>query len=121
MKLSEKKTAATHTVLLFGPPKSGKTELAGRLAEHFNLIWFDLENGWTTLSKLPAEWQDRVEVISLQDTPTYPIAIETLMKVLTGKEHYICEEHGKVACGLCKKASKPMIRVCLNEVGSDTI
>jgi len=121
VKLSEKKVAATHSVLLFGPPKSGKTELAGKLAEHFNLIWFDLENGWTTLSKLPVEWQDRIEVISLPDTREFPIAIETVMKVLKGSPVLICEKHGKVDCTLCKKENLATIRVALNEMGPDSI
>ena len=121
MKVSEKKLSATHTVLLFGPPKSGKTELVGRLAEYFNLIWFDLENGWTTLSKLPVEWQERIDVITLPDTQQFPIAIETLMKVLTGKPYQICETHGKIDCALCKKAGKGFTRVCFSELGPDTI
>lgn len=121
MKLSEKKAAATHTVLLFGPPKSGKTELAGKLAEHFNLIWFDLENGWTTLSKLPATWQDKIEVVTVPDTRTYPIAIETMMKVLKGAPVNICEAHGKVDCAVCKKNNAPSVRIALNELGPDTI
>jgi hypothetical protein len=121
MKLSEKKLAATQTVLLFGPPKSGKTELAGKLAEHFNLIWFDLENGWTTLSKLPHDWQDKIEVIAVPDTRTYPIAIETMMKVLKGAPVTICEEHGKVDCAICKKEGKATVRIALNEIGPDTI
>jgi len=121
MKLSQKKALATQTVLIFGPPKSGKTELAGKLAEYFNLLWFDLENGWTTLSKLPAEWQDRIEVIAIPDTRTFPIAIETMMKVLKGAPVNICEQHGKVDCALCKKSNSPFVRVALNELGPDTI
>lgn len=121
MKLSEKKVAATHTVLLFGPPKSGKTELAGKLSEHFNLIWVDLENGWTTLSKLPAEWQDRIEVIAIPDTRAFPIAIETVMKMLKGGPVNICETHGKVDCALCKKSQSAFTKVHLNELGPDTV
>jgi hypothetical protein len=120
MKLSEKKLSATQTVLLFGPPKSGKTQLAGALAAHFNLIHFDLENGWTTLSKLPVELQERIEVIAIPDTRTFPIAIETMMKVLTGRRTAICEQHGKVDCALCK-GKQPFVTVELNALGPDTI
>jgi adenosyl cobinamide kinase/adenosyl cobinamide phosphate guanylyltransferase len=120
-KLSQLAQAKTHRVCIFGPPKSGKTELAGKLAEHFNLLWFDLENGWDTLLKLPAEWQDRIELIRIPDTKTYPIAIETMLKVIKGSPLEICEQHGKVSCPLCKKDSGPFNRVALSEVGDNTI
>ena len=36
--------------------------LVGRLAERYNLLYFDLENGFETLLKLPQEWKDRNRV-----------------------------------------------------------
>ena len=80
MKLSQAKPSATQSVLVFGPPKCGKTQLVGQLATKYKLIWFDLENGSATLHKLPPEAQDRVELISLPDSRSYPIAIETLYR-----------------------------------------
>lgn len=121
MKLSSKKLLATHRAILYGSPKTGKTELAGRLAEHFNLLWFDLENGFVTLTKLPAEWQERIELVSIPDTKTYPIAIETMLKVITGKALTVCEAHGKVDCPLCKKEGAPVIAIELNSIPDDTI
>lgn len=121
MKLSVKKLLATHRVILYGEPKTGKTELAGKLAEYFNLLWFDLENGFVTLTKLPAEWQERIELISIPDTKTYPIAIETMLKVIIGKPVTICEAHGKVDCPLCKKENAPVVSVELNTISDDTI
>ena len=38
-------------VLVFGSPKSGKTQLIGELSKEFNLIWFDIESGASTLLK----------------------------------------------------------------------
>jgi len=55
MKLTAKKLSRTHRVLVYGEPKSGKTELAARLAEKYNVLLFDLENGYETLLKLPTE------------------------------------------------------------------
>ena len=114
MKLSEKKSSSTHRVLIFGAPKSGKTQLAGTLASKYNVIWFDLENGYETLHKLPTEQQERVTLISLPDTRSFPIAIETLLKVIKGNKTEICDEHGKVACALCKKDNKAFTTVELN-------
>jgi len=121
MKLSQKTASKSHRALLFGPPKSGKTQLAGELSSAFNLIWFDLENGVDTLLKLPSEQQDRIEVISLPDTRSYPIAIETMLKVIKGGPVEICEAHGKVACGICKRDSLPAISVSLSTLPLDTI
>lgn len=123
MKLSQKTASKSHRVLLFGPPKSGKTQLAGELSRVFNLLWVDLENGVDTLLKLPLEQQDRIEVISLPDTRTYPIAIETCLKLIKGGRGKICEQHGKWNCTLCNKTPEttPSIEVCLSELPLDTI
>jgi hypothetical protein len=103
-------------VCLFGPPKSGKTELAGKLAEKYNLLWFDLENGSNTLLKFPREWQERINLIKIRDSKDYPIAIETMLKVVKGKEVKICVAHSKVACPICTKSGAEVERVCLDEL-----
>jgi adenosyl cobinamide kinase/adenosyl cobinamide phosphate guanylyltransferase len=121
MKLSSRTATKSHRVLLFGAPKSGKTQLAGELATQFNLIYFDLENGIDTLLKLPQESQNRVEVISLPDTRSYPIAIETMLKAIKGGPVDICETHGKVSCAICKKDSKSFTSLALNTLPLDTI
>ena len=121
MKLSQKTASKSHRALLFGPPKSGKTQLAGELSSAFNLLWFDLENGIDTLLKLPVEQQDRIEVISLPDTRSFPIAIETMLKVIKGSPVDICEQHGKVACALCKRDSLPFVSVNLSNLPLDTV
>lgn len=121
MKLTDKAPSSTHRVLVFGPPKSGKTQLAASLAAKYNLIWFDLENGYGTLLKLPREQQERIELISIPDSKTFPIAIETMLKVIAGNQVEICEEHGKVSCPICKKDSKPSTTISLSTVQSDTV
>jgi hypothetical protein len=121
MKLSQKTASKSHRVLLFGPPKSGKTQLAGELSKDFNLIWFDLENGVDTLLKLPLPQQEKIEVISLPDTRSFPIAIETCLKAIRGTAGKICESHGKWGCAVCAKVSAPMVDVELNTLPLDTI
>ena len=91
MKLTSKELSNTHRVIVFGESKSGKTELVGRLAERYNLLYFDLENGFETLLKLPQEWKDRIELVSIPDTKVYPVAIETILKVLEGKVRHLRE------------------------------
>lgn len=119
-KLSSLSASKTHRVMIFGAPKSGKSLLAGKLAEHFKIIWIDLENGHEVLFQLPPEWQENIELISLPDTRSYPIAIETCLKLVKGKCE-VCEAHGKVSCMTCKKLEAPTVTVDLNNLDQDTI
>jgi hypothetical protein len=121
MKLTEIKQSITQTCLVYGPPKVGKTELVGKLAQWFELLWFDLEKGHATLYKMPPDWKSRVDVIQLPDTRSFPIAIETCLKVIKGGPCKICEAHGKIGCPLCLKDSKSFTTVELNKLGPDTI
>jgi len=121
MKLSDKAANKTHRIMLFGPPKSGKTQLAGECAAEFDLIWIDMENGIDTLKKFPKEWQDRIEVISLPDTRSYPIAIETCLKLIKGGPVSICDSHGKIDCPHCKKSGASFVSVALNSLPASTI
>lgn len=93
----------SHRVIIFGGPKTGKTELAMRLAEKFNVLYIGLENGHSTGLKLPKEWQKRIEVVNLPDTRDYSIGIETCLRISKGKLVHICDTHGKHDCMICKK------------------
>jgi len=119
-KLSSKTSSSTHRVLIFGGPKAGKTLLAGKLAEHYKLIWVDMEKGYETLFQLPKDWQERIELVSLPDTRSFPIAIETCLKLVKGAVN-ICETHGKVSCMLCKKDNLPTVDVNLPVLTNDTV
>jgi len=119
-KLSSKSTSSTHRIIVYGAPKSGKTQLVGQLAECYNLIWVDMENGHETLFKLPTDWQDRIELINLPDTRSYPIAAETVLKMVKGAVS-ICETHGKVSCMICKKEGAATVDINLPALSSDTV
>ena len=58
MKLSTKSASTTHRTLVYGGPKTGKTEIVGKLAEKYKIIFLDCDQGWNTLLKLPMEYQD---------------------------------------------------------------
>jgi len=121
-KMTEAKNDAAQHVIIYGEPKTGKTKLAGDLAKHHPLIWFDLENGHSTLFKLPKNSLANIELINLPDTQTYPIGIETINKVLSATgEVSICDTHGKVSCAICKKIELPITTIDLTTVTKDTI
>lgn len=121
MKLSEIKASDAHRVLLFGPPKSGKTELAGKVTTDFDVILVDMEKGSNTLRKLPLAQQARIELISLPDTRSFPIAIETCLKLVKGGPIDLCVLHGKVSCSICKKAEAAFGHYHFNELPLSTI
>lgn len=102
-KISTLESSKVHRCMLFGPPKTGKTLLAGKLAEFYDVIWVDFENGYETLFQLPVSYQERIELITIPDTRSYPMAIETALKMVK-QPCVICEMHGKVGCMICKKA-----------------
>ena len=120
MNLLQLKTATArvqpnHSILLYGPPKGGKTQLAGTaasIAEINNIFWIDLENGHETLLNcgLTDEQLAKITLIKITDTRDNPIAIETILKSFTSKVPVnICELHGKIDCAECKKASAPFL------------
>ena len=121
MKLTLKALSPVHRVLIYGPPKTGKTQLAGALSEFKKLIWFDLENGYATLLKFPTEWKERIEIIALPDTRSFPIAIETCLKVIKGGPCKICELHGKVSCATCTKDNLPSTTIELSKIDESTV
>jgi len=111
---------SNHALLVYGPPKSGKTVLvatAARIPEVQKIYWFDLENGVESLLKMgftDAE-MEKVIVIKIRDTRDNPIAIETILKAFSAKAPVkICEEHGKIDCAPCIAGKKPFIEWCLS-------
>jgi hypothetical protein len=80
-----------------------------------------LENGVDTLLKLPQENQDRIELISIPDTRSFPIAIETCLKAIRGNKGKICEAHGKWNCATCTKEGAQFIEIELAALPLDTI
>jgi hypothetical protein len=98
-----------HSILIYGPPKSGKTELAataGEIKEINRIFWFDGENGSSTITTqgLSPEALAKFILYKIPDTKDKPVFIETMLKVMTSKTKLkICDAHGKVSCAECAK------------------
>lgn len=113
MKLTELLKASNlkkpnHSILLYGPPKTGKTRLVGtaaKIKELDRIYWIDLENGSETLLHmgLTEEEMGKIELIRIPDTRETPRGCETVLKMFSAKEDIrICSLHGKVNCVECK-------------------
>lgn len=103
MKLSEVAQRQAQHLIVFGDPKTGKSDLVGDLSTEFKLLWFSLDGGHSILYKLPQKQQENIDLIALPDTKDFPIAIETCLKLIKGGSHNVCNLHGKVACFICLK------------------
>lgn len=97
-----------HSILIYGPSKTGKTELVGtaaRIPEIQRIFWIDVENGAETLLHmgLTNEELDKINLIKIPDTREMPRGIETVLRMLSAKTPIeICDIHGKVGCMECK-------------------
>lgn len=110
MKLTEYQQSAARKILVYGPPKSGKTDLVGQLAENYKLHWFDFEDGIKTLLHSPRmkkEWFENIELYSISDTQTLPLAVDTILRVVKGGPVKICQLHGASNCMHCTKSGAP--------------
>ena len=103
MKLTKALAVDPVRALIMGMPGSGKSSLVAKLAaEGIKLKWIDLENSISVLQKLPAAAMDNVEVMSVKDSASYPIAAETMMVLFKEGKVHACNKHSKHNCPLCK-------------------
>lgn len=107
-------------ICVFGPPKSGKTDLVGQLALHdYKLHWFDLEAGIKTLVRKDSKILKHLHniiVYPMPDTQTYPIAMTTLMSLVKGGPHHICVSHGAHNCFKCLMEEKKQNKQEWNDI-----
>lgn len=105
MKLSTLKQSAARKILIYGAPKTGKTELYGGLAKEKRLHVFDLEQSTKTFLKESSAaypYLESINVYPLPDMQTFPVAIGTILAVTKNVKLSICHKHGMVGCKVCK-------------------
>lgn len=114
--------ANNHAVLIYGPPKTGKTRLVGtsiKIPEFNRIFWFDGENGSETLLNmgLTKEEMQKVILFRIRDTRDNPIFIETMLKAMSAKNRsQICDKHGRVSCPDCKTKGLSSTEFCLQDL-----
>lgn len=93
------------SVLVYGPPKSGKSALVAQLAQHKKLLWLDIESGSAVLFNeqvVNPDWLENIELVEIPDFKKEPVAIEYVMKAFQGDKLSICDDHGRTNCIKCK-------------------
>lgn len=121
MKLKDLKQRQASHVIIFGDSKVGKSTIVSKLASKFKLLWFSCDNGHEVLFKLPPEAQENIEIIVLPDTKEFPVAITTVLKVVSGQPIKICEAHGQTTCSNCLRDKGTFTEVHLGRLGLDTV
>lgn len=114
-------TKPNHSILIYGPAKTGKTRLVGTAAKIPSLkriFWVDLENGAETLLHmgLTEQEMDKIVLIRIPDTREVPRGIETVLKIMSSKTPIkICHQHGKVNC-LEPACKEEYLEFCLKDL-----
>lgn len=124
MNFNDYTESVARKILVYGAPKTGKTDLVGQLAEKKKLWWFDFEDGAKTLIHSPRmkkEWFSNIEIFRIPDTQIFPVAARTMLKVIKGAPVTICHKHGVADCAICKRDGLPGSRIALNEFTNDDV
>lgn len=106
-KLAAGQAIVSRAVLIYGAAKTGKTLAALELAEEFNILYLDGENGGEVMFQLDDERLSRINWVRINDTRKEPHFIEFLMRFAEGEDVRLCDEHGKLTCSKCVAARAP--------------
>lgn len=112
MKISDYIPTAARKIIVYGDPKTGKTDLVAQLSEKYKLHWLDMEKGFNTVLHSPRvkkEWYPNFELYPIPDTQIMPVACRTMLNLVKGKPGTICEAHGVWNCLVCTKEKLPVM------------
>jgi hypothetical protein len=121
MKLDELAQREADHVMVFGRSKSGKSTLVSKLALTHKLIWLSLDRGHGVLYKLPPEARNNIDIIVLPDTHDFPVAMDTIRKLISGNPTTLCHAHSLVGCSVCANNKQPTTSYEFKKLSSDTI
>lgn len=112
MNLLDYKPNAARHIMVYGPPKTGKSIAAMLLAKYGYKLWYvdgedSIKSAWAVDAEgkriVPDEALKNIELIRMPDTTSYPIMGESLLKIVKGGDCKVCHLHGKVSCPICSK------------------
>jgi hypothetical protein len=112
MKVTNYKPAAARHIMVYGPPKVGKSIAVMMLAMYGYKLWYcdgedSIKSAFAVDSDgkriIPDSALENIELIRMPDTMIYPIMCETMLKIIKGGDCNVCHAHGKIDCPLCKK------------------
>ena len=105
MRLEDKSKDNTTRIAIHGLSGTGKSTLMSKLAEKYFLHWITFENDSDILLKLPREYWKNINLIEIPDSAVFPVACDTMMKLLKSGAGNICHKHGIFECPICKKGA----------------
>lgn len=114
-------TDAPKHIVVFGPPKTGKTKLALALSEHYNIKMLSLEAGHGVAKQFPVPWQERIDVISIPDTKVAPVGMQAVLRLVKMGKIHPCVGHGIENCVSCTKNGALFNSLNLMEMTKDDI
>ncbi len=103
MKLSANNSTG-NSLVLYGAPKTGKTQLIGKLAEvGWKIKILDFDCGIKTLvNSVPKQYHNNIEFLSVSSTKLVPRALEVALTAFTKTgPSYFCTEHQVNKCKYC--------------------
>lgn len=131
MKLTNYKPHAARHIMVYGPPKVGKTIAVLQLANYGYNLWYvdgedSIKSAWAVDANgnrlISDEALERINLIKLPDSMAYPIMGETVLKLIKGGPCKICWDHGKVSCPICsKKEGAEITEIDVNTFGPKDI
>lgn len=106
-----KAASLAHRVMVYGPPKIGKTAACALLAKHFEVYLIDGERGGAVIANpelgLENYW-GKIQYFPISDSHELPLFAETTIKLADAAhkklEMQVCKAHGKA--GNCPKCGK---------------
>lgn len=109
--------------IIYGAPDSGKTTLAAKMSDDYNLVWIDLDRGFqAAINVIKPERLNNVILIQPEDNSMKPNGFRLISKLVDQDAwHKVCVAHGTLSCIPCTRDKKPIQEINLYSLDTKTI